>query len=185
MGLHRQTQTPCGFCFVEYYKREDCLAAENFLNGKTLDEKVIKYELDPGFKEGRQYGRGRAGGQVRDDFRDEPEKTRGGYGSFAGNNHEGLRPDNRFPPFHHDTRDTNLAREYHRPARDDRDSHREYGTRKRDNKPLQQHREDNSKRTRRSRDRPLTSNRYQALAPPSRKVDEFGRDILDNDDYNE
>ncbi len=29
-----------------------------------LDERFIRIDLDPGFREGRQYGRGRRGGQV-------------------------------------------------------------------------------------------------------------------------
>jgi len=35
-----------------------------FVNGTKLDERVVRTDLDPGFKEGRQYGRGRSGGQV-------------------------------------------------------------------------------------------------------------------------
>jgi nuclear cap-binding protein subunit 2 len=35
-----------------------------FINGTKLDERVVRTDLDPGFKEGRQYGRGRTGGQV-------------------------------------------------------------------------------------------------------------------------
>jgi len=29
-----------------------------------LDERYIRVDLDPGFREGRQFGRGRRGGQV-------------------------------------------------------------------------------------------------------------------------
>ena len=32
MGLDRIRKTPCGFCFVEFYRREDCLAAQMFIN---------------------------------------------------------------------------------------------------------------------------------------------------------
>lgn len=35
-----------------------------FINGTKLDERLVRTDLDPGFKEGRQYGRGRSGGQV-------------------------------------------------------------------------------------------------------------------------
>jgi len=37
------------------------------LTGTKLDGRVIRVELDAGFKPGRQYGRGSSGGQVRDD----------------------------------------------------------------------------------------------------------------------
>nr|AUW30722.1 putative nuclear cap binding protein subunit 2 [Cladonia uncialis subsp. uncialis] len=63
MGLDRFHKTPCGFCFVEYYNHQDALDY-----------------LDPGFQEGRQYGRGKSGGQVRDEYRDEYDPGRGGYG---------------------------------------------------------------------------------------------------------
>lgn len=69
MGLDRNLKTPCGFAFVEYYRREHALSAVAYLSGTKLDEKVIRVELDAGFKPGRQYGRGKRGGQVRDDRR--------------------------------------------------------------------------------------------------------------------
>jgi nuclear cap-binding protein subunit 2 len=49
-------------------------------NGTKLDERVIRCDLDPGFKEGRQFGRGRSGGQVRDEYRTEYDAGRGGWG---------------------------------------------------------------------------------------------------------
>ena len=67
MGLDRHKKTPCGFCFVQYYERSDALAAIANLSGTKLDGRVIRVELDAGFHPGRQYGRGRSGGQVRDD----------------------------------------------------------------------------------------------------------------------
>lgn len=51
-----------------------------YVNGTKLDERVIRCDLDPGFKEGRQYGRGRNGGQVRDEYREEYDAGRGGWG---------------------------------------------------------------------------------------------------------
>ncbi|KAK9491699.1 nuclear cap binding complex subunit [Lipomyces doorenjongii] len=80
MGLDRFTRTPCGFCFVEYYTHEDALDCMKYINQTKLDERIIRTDLDPGFKEGRQYGRGRSGGQVRDEFRDDYDPARGGYG---------------------------------------------------------------------------------------------------------
>ncbi|OMJ09088.1 Nuclear cap-binding protein subunit 2 [Smittium culicis] len=51
-----------------------------FVNGTKLDGRLIRTDLDPGFKEGRQFGRGRSGGQVRDEYRQEYDEGRGGYG---------------------------------------------------------------------------------------------------------
>ncbi len=81
MGLDRVKKTPCGFCFVEYYTRKACLDAQKFLNETKVDERSIRTDVDPGFKEGRQYGRGSSGGQVRDEFRDDYDEGRGGWGS--------------------------------------------------------------------------------------------------------
>jgi nuclear cap-binding protein subunit 2 len=65
MGLDRIQKTPCGFAFVEYVRRKDALVAISCLSGTKLDGRVIRVELDAGFKPGRQYGRGSSGGQVR------------------------------------------------------------------------------------------------------------------------
>ena len=64
MGLDKMKRTPCGFCFVEYYTREDAEAAVKYIGGMKLDDKQIRVDIDWGFEEGRQYGRGRHGGQV-------------------------------------------------------------------------------------------------------------------------
>lgn len=64
MGLHRVQKTPCGFCFVEFEARQATENAANYLNGAIVDGKVIKCEIDPGFVEGRQFGRAAGGGQV-------------------------------------------------------------------------------------------------------------------------
>ncbi|EOD20954.1 hypothetical protein EMIHUDRAFT_47691, partial [Emiliania huxleyi CCMP1516] len=80
MGLDRFSKTPCGFCFVEYYRRQDTEDAVRFLNGMKLDERVVRVDWDGGFVEGRQYGRGRSGGQVRDEYRADFDAGRGGWG---------------------------------------------------------------------------------------------------------
>ena len=64
MGLDRVKKTPCGFCFVEYYTREDAENCIRYVSGTRLDDRVIRVDWDAGFQEGRQYGRGRSGGQV-------------------------------------------------------------------------------------------------------------------------
>jgi nuclear cap-binding protein subunit 2 len=80
MGLDRFHKTPCGFCFVEYYTHEDALDCMKYVGGTKLDERIIRCDLDEGFAEGRQYGRGKSGGQVRDEYREEFDPGRGGFG---------------------------------------------------------------------------------------------------------
>jgi len=51
-----------------------------YVGGTKLDERIVRADLDEGFVDGRQYGRGKSGGQVRDEYRDEFDPGRGGYG---------------------------------------------------------------------------------------------------------
>lgn len=60
-----QDRTPCGFCFVEYYTHAEALASLRYISGTKLDERIIRCDLDLGYREGRQFGRGKSGGQVR------------------------------------------------------------------------------------------------------------------------
>lgn len=39
--------------------------------------------MDAGYKEGRQFGRGKSGGQVRDEHREDYDPGRGGWGAQA------------------------------------------------------------------------------------------------------
>ena len=71
MGLNRETKAPCGFCFVEYYTYEHACACLKYISGTTCDGQIIRCELDGGFKQGRQFGRGKSGGQIRDDRKQE------------------------------------------------------------------------------------------------------------------
>lgn len=57
-------RTPCGFCFVEFYTHAEALAALRYVSGTKLDERIIRCDLDLGYSEGRQFGRGKSGGQV-------------------------------------------------------------------------------------------------------------------------
>ncbi|KAI3413850.1 hypothetical protein GPALN_011328 [Globodera pallida] len=79
MGLDRFHKKPCGFCFVEYYTREDAENALRYISGTRLDDRLIRCDWDAGFKEGRQYGRGKHGGQVRDEYRQNFDAGRGGW----------------------------------------------------------------------------------------------------------
>lgn len=51
---------------VRYYSKEDAENAMRFINGTRLDDRIIRTDWDAGFIEGRQYGRGKSGGQVLD-----------------------------------------------------------------------------------------------------------------------
>eukprot|EP01093_Parvamoeba_rugata_P018649 TRINITY_DN800_c0_g2_i1.p2 TRINITY_DN800_c0_g2~~TRINITY_DN800_c0_g2_i1.p2 ORF type:complete len:227 (+),score=-22.48 TRINITY_DN800_c0_g2_i1:1132-1812(+) len=82
MGLDKNKRTPCGFAFVEYFLHDDAADAVRYVNQTKLDERLIRVDWDPGFVEGRQFGRGKSGGQVRDEFRDTYDVGRGGYGSL-------------------------------------------------------------------------------------------------------
>ncbi|KAK7090272.1 nuclear cap-binding protein subunit 2-like [Littorina saxatilis] len=83
MGLDKVRKTPCGFCFVEYYTRLDAENALRYINGTRLDDRIVRTDWDAGFKEGRQFGRGKSGGQVRDEYRTDYDEGRGGYGKLV------------------------------------------------------------------------------------------------------
>lgn len=68
-----------------FYTHAEAVDCMRLVSGTKLDERIIRCDLDPGYKEGRQYGRGRSGGQVRDEYRQEFDSGRGGWG------HERLR----------------------------------------------------------------------------------------------
>ena len=68
MGLNRQTYRPCGFCFIEYNTREEAMNAIDCLNLCIFDGKRIRIDWDYGYRQDRQFGRGKTGGgQVRDE----------------------------------------------------------------------------------------------------------------------
>ncbi|XP_033614673.1 nuclear cap-binding protein subunit 2-like [Fukomys damarensis] len=83
MGLDKMKKTACGFCFVKYYSRADAENATRFVNGAPLDDRIIRTDWDMGFKEGRQYGRGRSGGQVHDEHQQEYGAGREDNGKLA------------------------------------------------------------------------------------------------------
>jgi len=83
MGLDRNTRTPCGFCFVEFYTHVEALAALRYISGTKLDERIVRCDLDTGYADGRQFGRGKSGGQVRDEHRTDYDAGRGGWGAQA------------------------------------------------------------------------------------------------------
>ena len=78
MGLDRTLKRPCGFCFVEFSSHEGASLAVTCISGTQVDSRTVRVDWDAGFKEGRQYGRGRNGMQKRDAMRQELETERGG-----------------------------------------------------------------------------------------------------------
>ena len=50
---------------ARYYTREETMNAIRYISGTKLDDRIIRTDLDIGFVEGRQFGRGKTGGQVR------------------------------------------------------------------------------------------------------------------------
>ena len=50
---------------IRYYEREDAENCVRYVNGTRLDDRIIRTDWDAGFEEGRQFGRGKKGGQVR------------------------------------------------------------------------------------------------------------------------
>lgn len=69
MGINRLNKTPCGFCFVEFYNQDHACAALKYVSETACDGRIIRCGWDSGFKEGRQYGRGKkTGGQVREEM---------------------------------------------------------------------------------------------------------------------
>lgn len=83
MGLNKYKKTPCGFCFLEYYSRADAENCLRYVNGTRLDDRIVRTDWDAGFVEGRQLGRGKAGGQVRDEYRTHYDAGRGGFGTIV------------------------------------------------------------------------------------------------------
>jgi nuclear cap-binding protein subunit 2 len=67
MGINRIDGSPAGFCFVEFFEREAALAAIKYLNKSEISGRAMLVDIDRGFQEGRQYGRGESGYQISDE----------------------------------------------------------------------------------------------------------------------
>ena len=60
--------------------RNSLMAQRLLLTYVQVDERIVRTDVDPGFKPSRQYGRGKTGGQVRDEYRNDYDEGRGGWG---------------------------------------------------------------------------------------------------------
>lgn len=83
MGLDRNKKTPCGFCFVEFDDRSSALKSISYLSRTHLDGRIIKVDIDAGFEEGRQFGRGTHGGQIGDERRRDRDSSATGANPAA------------------------------------------------------------------------------------------------------
>ena len=81
MGLNAQSHRPCGFCFVRFAHEHAARRAKWWLHGARLDGRVCGVDFDQAFRAGRQWGRGKTGGQIRDDHRSSYDEGRGGWGT--------------------------------------------------------------------------------------------------------
>lgn len=88
MGLDKFKKTPCGFCFIEFDERASALKSISYLNRTHLDGRDIQVDIDAGFTEGRQFGRGSTGGQISDERRREREQS----GNYAPNRGYQVQP---------------------------------------------------------------------------------------------
>jgi len=67
-GINRIDLSQCGFCFIEFSNIKTPIICFINKNGLTLNKRRLRIDLDQGFIEGRQFGRGRKGGQLLEDL---------------------------------------------------------------------------------------------------------------------
>lgn len=78
MGRNHKNNLFCGFLFVEFATREDAIEYTNVLNGYNLEQNILSVDIDYGFKQGREFGRGFAGGAFKRDARKWKRKNENG-----------------------------------------------------------------------------------------------------------
>ena len=81
--------------FCRYYTHEAAGDCVNYVSGTNLDGRVIRADWDSGFEEGRQFGRGSSGGQIRDELRDYYDPERGDRRSHKGGHGNEEKPQQR------------------------------------------------------------------------------------------
>lgn len=90
MVLNAVTRTPCGSCFVVFWKREDAELAHSKLQGVRIDDREVTVGWDTGLdeqEERRRWGRGKGGGMVVDTVRSSVDEGRGGLGQRVAAEH--------------------------------------------------------------------------------------------------
>ena len=65
-SIRHQDSSPHANAVNRLSFRADTENAMRYINGTRLDDRIIRTDFDAGFIEGRQYGRGKSGGQVSD-----------------------------------------------------------------------------------------------------------------------
>lgn len=88
MGLNAHTQAPTGFCFVVFSTQAGAENAVKYLNKSRINGRMVEIDLDPGFKEGRQFGRAENGAQRGQGL---SQRARGGRGRGRGGRGRGGR----------------------------------------------------------------------------------------------
>ena len=81
MGLNSLTKQPCGFAFVAFANAQQAQTTRAVLHTLAVDERTVGIDMDQRFKPGREWGRGKSGGQIRDEVRQGWDKGRGGWGA--------------------------------------------------------------------------------------------------------
>ena len=81
MGLNSLTKQPCGFAFVAFATAQQAQTTRAVLHTLAVDERTVGIDMDQRFKPGREWGRGKSGGQIRDEVRQGWDKGRGGWGA--------------------------------------------------------------------------------------------------------
>jgi len=66
-GINRIDLSKCGFVFIDFCHPKITIKCFLNSNGLKLNQRTIRIDLDSGFKEGRQFGRGKRGGQLLED----------------------------------------------------------------------------------------------------------------------
>ncbi|KAI0465079.1 hypothetical protein LJB42_000297 [Komagataella kurtzmanii] len=91
MGLNAKTQSPAGFCFVIFSSPTSALNAVKYLNGTMIFNNKMEIDLDPGFEDGRQFGRATDGSQKQYNSYQSRTRPSGGYGRSRQSNYRGGR----------------------------------------------------------------------------------------------
>lgn len=78
MGRNRRNDLFCGFLFIEFNDRKDAIYYSNLLKGYSMDGNIITADIDYGFTEDRQFGRGFAGGSAQSDSKKQKIRQRTG-----------------------------------------------------------------------------------------------------------